>query len=258
MTELLDRIIDQLKGDSAALLALGLTSRQTLPRSRQHLFATVEFDGNDSHFDAFLALVDVPWTSFTTAVGFIHVKDLFWRDSVTRVYKHTRNAPRILLNLPNINKVWITSVPWFCIPSHIRLLFLHPKISELQLDRIECHDNDFVDLFSMIPPSVEIITAFNMRYMEINDIADKVSIFQRPFRFKTLDSVSLEQFRYVWDSSKLADGDITVDSFHVRLLYHMYDANLPFISKFLRHIGPSIRRLFIEISDHGKPFKKIL
>ncbi|KAG5651538.1 hypothetical protein H0H81_008300, partial [Sphagnurus paluster] len=247
--ELLDRVIDHLRDDDVALMEFGLVSRQTLPRSRQHLFATVEFDGNDSRFDAFLALVDVPWTSLTAAVESLRIKDLFWRASGRRVYNPTRNIPRILFNLPNMKTIWITSVPWLYVPSHIQFLFFQPSIQELQLDCIECHRNDFVELFAMIPSSVETITAYNMRYMEIYNFADKASIFERSFRFKTLDSVSLEQFRDVWEL--LVGRDITVESFHVRLLDIMEKYTIPFISKFLLHVGPSILRLFIDISCFG-------
>ena len=60
--ELLDQIIDHLHNDRPTLLHLGLISRQTLIRSRFHLFSELEFNphnGGDRKFDMFLALLDI-------------------------------------------------------------------------------------------------------------------------------------------------------------------------------------------------------
>ena len=256
--ELLDRITDHLHNDKPTLLRLGLTSRQTLIRSRLHLFSEVEFNKDgEIKFDIFLALLEAPWTSFTNAIESLHVKELF----LPRGYKHLPNKdfPRILANLPNLKTLRLTSILWPDIPPHIRDFFLKINISDLQLDSVEFTTYrpgqiDIVELFVRLQPSVKSITLYNLQFDDeaIPDLLQHSSTFRRQIHFTSLDTCSLMLFKDVWDPIHTTNLDITVESFHVRLVPMTRSDRAtcsPFFSRFLRQIGPSLHHIFIKLSD---------
>lgn len=258
--ELLDQIIDHLHNDRPTLLCLGLTSRQTLIRSRFHLFSELEFNphnGGDRKFDMFLALLEAPWTSFTNVVESLHVKKLFYR----RGYKYlpNKNLPRILANLPNLKMLRLTSISWPFILPHIRDVFLQINIVDLQLDSVEFTTYrlgkiDIVELFVRLQPSIKSITLYNLQFDDepIPNLSQYSSTFRRPIHLMLLDTCSLLLLKHVWDPLHATDLDITVESFHVRLVPMTRSdraAYTPFISRFLRQVGPSLQHLFIKLSD---------
>ncbi|KAF8965964.1 hypothetical protein BDZ97DRAFT_741941 [Flammula alnicola] len=256
--ELLDRITDHLHNDRPTLLRLGLTSRQTLIRSRLHLFSELEFNKDgDRQFDMFLALLEAPWTSFTNAVESLHVKALFH----PRGYKHlpNKNLPRILANLPNLKTLRLTSISWPYIPPHIRNFFLQTNITDLQLDSVEFttyrHGQiDIVELFARLQPSVKSITLYNLQFDDeaIPNLSQYSSTFRRRIHLTLLDTSSLMLFKDVWDPLRANDLDITVESFHIRLVPMTRSdrkAYTPFFSRFLRQVGPSLHHIFIKLSD---------
>jgi len=257
--ELLDQIIDHLHNDRRTLLRLGLTSRQTLIRSRFHLFCELEFkkdhDG-DRQFSMFLALVEAPWTSFTNAVESLHIKELFYRRGFK--YLPNRNFPRILANLPNLKTLRLTSVYWPFIPPHIREFFLQTNIMDLQLDSVDFTNRpdktDIVEIFVRFHSSIKSITLYNLQFYDepIPNLTQHSLTFRRPIHLTTLDTFSLLIFKDVWDPLHTNDLDITVESFHVRwvpMTWNERTAYLPFISRFLRLVGPSLRHIFIKLSD---------
>ena len=286
--ELLDQIIDHLYDDKPTLLTLGLVSKQTLVRSRGHLFSKLEFschnyfdtlvtkqnffrttklkcnDGN-RQFDAFLSLLEAPWTTFTFTVEFLHINNLFWHPTTGYRYCPNRNIPRIAARLPNLKSLWLTSIAWICVPPHIQEFFFQLNVADLQLDCIEfepTYPNDFVELFSRFQSSVKTLTLYNIVLDDIPDLSKQHSIFHRRFRFKSLDSHSLVFFVDVWDPSVTNDLDIAVESFHLRLdslTQRERELYTPFISRFLQCFGQSVHRLFINISGPylclGKPIQ---
>jgi len=224
--ELLDRIIDHLHNDRRTLLRLGLTSRKTLIRSRFHLFSELEFNKDhdgDNQFNMFLALLEAPWTSFTNAVESLHVKKLFYTG---RSYKHlpNKNFPRILANLRNLKTLRLTSVSWPYIPPHIREFFLQTNIVNLQLDSVEFTNwpdkTDMVEIFFRLQSSIKSIALYNLRYYggPTPNLSQHSSTFRHPIHLTSLDTCSLLLFKDVWDPLHANDLDITVESFHVRLL----------------------------------------
>ncbi|KAF8970808.1 hypothetical protein BDZ97DRAFT_1405098 [Flammula alnicola] len=260
--ELLDRITDHLHNDRPTLLRLGLTSRQTLIRSRLHLFSELEFNkGGDRQFDMFLALLEAPWTSFTNAVESLHVKELF----LPRGYKHlpNKNLARILANLPNLRTLRLTSLLWPYIPPHIRDLFFQTNIADLQLDSVAFAtytyrraEIDIMELFVRLSlhPSLKSITLYNLQFDDevIPNLSQHSSTFRRRFHLKSLDTSSLLLLKDVWDPLRANDLDITVESFHVRLVpmtRSNREAYIPFFSRFLRRVGPSLHHIFIKLSD---------
>ena len=260
--ELLDRIIDHLHkwNDRRTLLRLGLTSRQTLIRSRFHLFSEMEFNphiNGDRPFDMFLALLEAPWTSFTNAVESLHVKELFHG----RGYKHlpNKNLPRILANLPNLKTLRLTSISWLYIPPHIRDFFLQTNIVDLQLDSVEFttyrpEKIDIVELFVKLQPSIKSITLYNLQFYHdpIPNLSQYSLTFRRPIHLKLLDTCSLLAFKDVWDPLRADDLDITVESFHIRLIplaTRDRAVYTPFFSRFLRQVGPSLQHIFMKLSD---------
>ena len=257
--ELLDQIIDHLHNDRPTLLCLGLTSRQTLIRSRFHLFSELEFNPHkdgDRQFDRFLALLEAPWTTFTNAVGSLHIKELFRG----RGYKHlpNKNFPCILANLANLKTLRLTSMYWPFIPPHIREFFLQTNVADLQLDSVEFTNRpekiDIVEIFVRFQPSMKSITLYNQQFYHdpIPNLSQHSSTFRRPIHLTSLDTCSLLMFKDVWDPLHTNDLDITVESFHVRLVAMTWDdraAYTPFISRFLRQVGPSLHRIFIKLSN---------
>jgi hypothetical protein len=257
--ELLDQITDHLHNDKPTLLRLSLTSRQTLIRSRYHLFSELEFNpgnGGDKHFDMFLALLEAPWTSFTNAVESLRIKELFGE-----YYKHlpNKNFPRILANLPNLKTLRLMWMYWPFIPPHIREFFLQTNIVDLQLDSIEFtkHQSDKIDiveLFVRLQPSIKSITLYNLQFYDqpIPNLSQHSFTFRRPFHLTTLDTCSLLLLKDVWDPLRANDLDITVESFHVRLAplaWRDKAVYTPFFSRFLRQVGPSLQHIFIKFSD---------
>ncbi|KAF8963804.1 hypothetical protein BDZ97DRAFT_976535 [Flammula alnicola] len=264
--ELLDRITDHLHNDRLTLLALGRTSKQTLIRSRLHLFATLEFNDSDKKFDAFLALLEAPWTSFTYAVESLHLKERF-HPRLTYKYRPTRNIPRITANLPNLKTLRLTSIWWPCIPPHIRDFFFQLDITEFHLDSVEFttyQQNDFVEFFVRLRPSTKTITLYNLQFDddEIPDLSHNSSTFRRQIHLKSLDACSLLLLKDVWDPLGTNHLDVTVESFQLRLdpvSWRNREAYTPFISRFLRQVGPSLHHLFIKLSDpyldfHALPY----
>jgi len=242
--ELLDQIIDHLHNDRRTLLRLGLTSRQALIRSRFHLFFQLEFNKDhdgERQFDLFLTLMEAPWTSFTNAVESLHVKKLFYTG---RSYMHlpNKNFPRILANLPNLKTLRLTSISWPYIPPHIREFFLQTNIVNLQLDSVGFTNwpdkTDIVEIFIRLQSSIKSIDLYNLQYYggPIPNLSQHPSTFRHPIHLTSLDTCSLLLFKDVWDPLHANDLDITVESFHVRLLaMNRNDRAVytPFFSRFL-------------------------
>jgi hypothetical protein len=256
--ELLDQITDHLHNDRRTLLCLGLTSRQTLIRSRFHLFSELEFNphnGGDKKFDMFFALLEAPWTSFTNVVESLHVRELFH----ARYYHLPNDFPRILANFTNLKTLRLTSIYWPFIPPHIREFFLRTNIVDLQLDSVDFTNRpekiDIVEIFVRLQPSIKSITLYNLHFygdVPIPDLSQHASIFRRPIHLTSLDTCSLLMFKDVWDPLHANDLDITVESFHVRLIplaRRDRVAYTPFFSRFLRQVGPSLQHIFIKLSD---------
>ncbi|KDR66715.1 hypothetical protein GALMADRAFT_1138844 [Galerina marginata CBS 339.88] len=266
--ELLDRIIDHLHNDRPTLLCLGRASRQTLIRSRVHLFSNLEFNKDgDRQFDTFLVLLEAPWTSFTNAVESIQIKQLF----LPRGYKHlpNKNMPRILANLPNLKALRLTSISWPYIPPHIRDLLFQTDIVDLQLDSVEFSRYrpgpiDISELFVALQPSITSMTLYNLDFDDENfpDLSQHSSIFRRHIHLTVLDTCSLLLFKDVWDPLGANQLDITVESFHIRLIpmtRRGREEYTPFFSRFLRHVGPTLQHIFIKLSDpypdmHALPY----
>jgi len=256
--ELLDQIIDHLHNDRPTLLCLGLTSRQTLIKSRLYLFSQVEFKKDDDRqFDTFLTLLEAPWTSFSNAVESLHVKQLFY----PRGYKHlpNKNLPRILANLPNLKTLRLTSLIWPYIPPHIHDFFLQTNIVDLHLDSVEFTTYrpgkiDIVELFTRLQPSIKSIGLYNLQFDDepIPNLSQYSSTFRRRIHLTTLDTCSLLLLKDVWDPLHANDLDITVESFYVRLVPLTRSdraAYTPFFSRFLRQVGPSLQHIFMKLSD---------
>ena len=273
--ELLDQVIDHLHDDKPTLLALGLVSKQTLVRSRSHLFSKLEFTRIDNtrvtnqevnrQFDAFLSLLEAPWTTFTFAVESLHINNLFWYRGTGYKYRPNRNISRIAARLSNLKSLWLTSLTWTCVPPQIQEFFFQLNIADLQLDRVHFepdYPNNLIEFFSRIQSSVKTLTLYRILLDKIPDLSQHYSIFHQRFRFKTLDGYSLVLFIDVWDPSVSKDLNIAVESFHLRLEtltqrvreldpynQRVRELYIPFISRFLQRFGRSIHRLFLYLSD---------
>ncbi|KAM6492247.1 hypothetical protein JOM56_011971 [Amanita muscaria] len=250
--EIIEQIIDALYNDRATLLSLSLVCHQTLPRSRRHLFSTLDLGDNDAHFEKFLNIVDVPWTSFTRAVKRIRLRGLF---NSSHYKRHTEcDISRIAENLHSVGSVWLMpsyawTIGWECIPSYVLELIFRLDIRDLQFYSITFdRPQHVVDLFNRLQqtPAVENLVIYNFKSGKIPDLKD-LSMFRRPFRFSLLDSCSLQMWQHIWEPFILTN--IRVESFHVRSLSSSEAHQVVSLSEFLRSVGPSIRRLRFDISD---------
>ncbi|KAF8627261.1 hypothetical protein AX15_004453 [Amanita polypyramis BW_CC] len=252
--ELLDHIIDDLRDDTSALCTIGLVSRETMFRSRKHLFSTLKFNKNDSRFDAFLDLLDgTNWTTFSF-VECIYITDLFrprWYE-----YRPGRDVCQMMAHLPNLKSVWLTStqswqISWNSIPAYVRQLFLRLDLREMQIDSLLFHHGDWAELFTRIKGSI-ILTLYNLEFGSMDDVTYLSGIFRQPVSFGSLDTSSILPLEAVWDLSVSNGLQITVDTFHLRpfqLPSWNRDHYMAFISKrFLRSAGQSIRCLFVGLS----------
>jgi hypothetical protein len=204
----------------------------------------------------FLALLGAPWTSFTNAVESLHIKGLF---PGHHNHPPINNLPRILSNLPHLKTLRLTSISWPRTPPHIREFFLQINIVDFQLDSVEfttypSQKIEIVELFVKLQPSIKSITLYDLQfpYEPIPDLSQHASTFRRPIHLKTLDTRSLLVFKDVRGPLHTNDLDITVESFHVRLVplaWRDTAVYTPFFSRFLRQVGPSLQHIFIKLSE---------
>ncbi|KAM6499674.1 hypothetical protein JOM56_005182 [Amanita muscaria] len=248
--EIIDNIIDALYNDQAALLSLGLVCHQTLSRSRHHLFSTLDLGDDDIHFEKFLNVLDVLWTSFTRAVKRIRLQGLFNRGH----YKHHTGCDisRIAENLRSVRSVWLMpsyawTIGWECVPLHVLELIFRLDIRDLQFYSITFDGpQHIVDLFNRLQrtPGVENLVMYNFKGKKIPKDLNDLSMFGRSFRFSLLDSCSLQMWQHIWEPLILTQEiDIRVEAFHVRSLSSLEGHHVVLLSEFLRSVGPSIQRL---------------
>ena len=250
--ELLDKLIDHLYDDRQSLLSLSLVCKQSLAKSRSYLFATICIDSSDPQLDTFLLLLNRPWTSFTSAVETLHLKNIF-HPRTRYNYHQFSSIERLVAHLPNVRAVWLTSLSWSCIPSVIRTLLFSLPVLDFQLDRVEFHDSDeAIEFFSMFPPTYSgSISLYDTEYGSIPEFSQIPAVFRQPLRLKTLDTSSLIFLKNVLAQ---CDSGLAVDSFHLRLptlrrsQLEEYAAIFP---EFLVHFGPSLNRLFIVLCLPG-------
>ncbi len=249
--ELFDHVIDELCDDSAALSVMSLVCTRAMIRSRRWLFSTLTFNKDDTGFDGFLDLLERSrWTTFAS-VKSIRITDLFrarWH-----LYRIRRDVDRMVTHLPNLRSIWLSStqvwqISWTSIPMHVRRLITTLDLHDLQIDSLLFHPKDWVELFGCVGKAATM-TLYNLEFGTMDDLA---YLSGRSLRFKSIDTSSILPLDPVWDWSISNGLQITVDTFHLRPLHlppWSRDYCLSFVSqKFLRHVGPSIRCLFFNLS----------
>jgi hypothetical protein len=249
--EILDEIIDLLD-ETSTLLSFGLVCKQALFKSRSRLFSTLEFS-KDKSFDWFLHLAGARWTSFTFAVKEIHLEDMFY---CRYVYSNKRKPTRIASNLRNVKSLSMLShktwrIGWKgVVPPFVLDVIFQLNINDLLLEGMRWKTEDVVMLFSRIPPSVKTLAFRELRYFEMADLSDHLSIFNRPFRFRMFDNGSLVLFKDVFDPLVNPGLDVVVQAFHIRPPIRMIEEEFnPLTLRFLHHIGPSVEQLFITFDE---------
>ena len=256
--ELLDYIIDFLRDDRQTLLTLSLVSKQTMVRSRRPLFSNLEFINEDRKLNTFFALLDVSWTTCTHAVKSLCVKDQFNRWSAEKRGPFTtQDVSRITANLSNVKTLRLTSISWPYIPQYIVNIFFQLHLTGFHLESVEFRMDDTTDFFNFfagLQPSVRSISLFDLQFddSELPDLSTNPTIFRRPIHLEKLDTSSLILFKDVWDPLHTNDLDITVDSFYMRfanISSRDRATYVPFFSRFLKHVGPSLCHLFIKLTE---------
>ncbi len=257
-TEMLDYIIDFLHDDKKTLMTLSLVSRHTLVKSRFLLFSHLVFVDEDRKLDTFLTLLDVKWTTFTHTVESLHIKDQFNRFSTKKRGPFvTKNIRRIAANLSHIKTLRLTSVSWPYIPQYTGDIFFQLNLTGFHLESVEFRMDDitdFVNFFVKLQPSVRSISIYDLQFddAELPDLSVYPTIFRRPIHMEKLDTSSLILFKDVWDPLHTNDLDITVDSFYMRfanISSRDRATYVPFFSRFLKHVGPSLSHLFIKLTE---------
>jgi len=153
--EILDLIVDHLRGEPTTLRACCLVSKSWVPRSRRHLFARVEFIGlwravfpdplnSPAHYTRSLTITSlrfnndvIPWIRSFRSVVHLHVKTLGWNSLVLfRGLSHTVRSLR--LDAPNT------------LPSVIfDLICSFPLLEDIALFTLYSEDDDWTG-----PPSL--------------------------------------------------------------------------------------------------------
>lgn len=253
--EIIDEIIDYLHDDKKALLLLSRVSKRALVRSRRYLFHTVHIIEDDRRLEGFLYLVSSPWTSFTFAVKRILLEGLFkpryrWRP--------VRKISRVAANLCNVATVCISSThnrcsSWALIPIDLRKILFQMKMQDLRLDSLELyHHGSLKNFLDMFPPSIKSLSLSNLRFGKILFPSNAASVL-RHVKFTLLDTSSLVLFKGAFDVMVSNQISITVDAFHLRLFASSVERDIVvFKAKILKHVGPSIKHLLIDLG--GKYF----
>lgn len=256
--EILDHIIDFLHNDRRTLLVLSLVSKQTLVRSRFYLFSNLKFVNEDRKINAFFALLDVPWTSFAHIVESLRIKEQFNRLGTKERGPFTaKHTSRIIDNLSNLRTLRLTYVPWPYYPFYIGDIFFQFNLTDFHLDSVALRTDDttdFVNFSARLQPSLQSISLYNLEYDDahIPDLSANSTVFRRPIHLKKLDTYSLLLLKSVWDPLHSSELDITVESFHLRFANmpgEIREAYTPFISRFLKHVGPSLYHLSIKLTE---------
>ncbi len=246
--EIFDEIIDLLD-ETSTLLSFGLVCKRALVKSRRCLFSTLEFTKNKS-FDQFLHLAGAPWTSFTSAVEEIHLRDLF---HYHYPYRSEIDQTQVASNLRNVKSLSILNhstwkIGWRLVPRPILDVIFQLNIHDLQLDGIGMwKTEDIVMVFSRLPPSVKTLALRKLRFhAETPNLSHHLSIFRRPFRFRMFDNVSLALFKDVLDPLINPALDVSVQAFHIRPpVLPAAEACNPLTWRFLHHIGHCVEQLLI-------------
>jgi hypothetical protein len=245
--EILDEIIDLLD-ETSTLLSFCLVSRRALFKIRSRLFSALEFS-DDKSFGRFLYLAGAPWTSFTFAVKEIHLQDMF---SCQYIYGYNRDPTQVASNLRNVkslsmlsHKMW--KIGWKgVVPPFVLDVIFQLNIHDLQLEGMGWKMEDMVMVFSRLLPSVKTLAFRELRYFEMADLSQNLSIFDRPFRFRMFDNISLALLKDALDPLVNPALDVVVQAFHIRppVITAGEEFN-PLTWRFLHHIGPCVEQLFI-------------
>jgi hypothetical protein len=253
------------------LLALGLVSRQTLTRSRMHLFSTIIFSDSscDERFDKFLSLLhlqnDSGWSSLTNAVQDIHLIGLFDRPSWFNGPPGPQHPIQTLAD-PSINlvprlislkSIKFNRIRWKYVPVQLRyLLSNHPGLETVHLDKIFLWEDDIAQEFiSQIPwpvPNIVLFNAFHPSKMTVTnsslDALRRESLSSsQSLRFKAIDSISLCALRNFTTHILDVEKPLAIDSLHISLVNRECHAdNIASVSKAIAHAAASINHIHIE------------
>ncbi|KAM6492236.1 hypothetical protein JOM56_011960 [Amanita muscaria] len=258
--EIVEHIVDLVRDDKQILLSLGGVSNHLLSRTRHILFSTLQVS-DGKKFDEFLEIMDVPWSSFTSAVQRIRVEGVF--DKWGHSYKTGRNLSRIADNLRKATVLQLKPIGSWVLAWH----YIDPTVlsfmSHLHVKHFELSSTGFIMphhigyLFKWIPPSMESFAFYDLKGEAAPVIGDGSTTFTRPLHFTVLDHRSLKLWLHIWGSLS-TPPDMSVETLHIRP-YMGRDIErraaddeenlIPLISKFLHHVGSSIQSLFVGVGS---------
>ncbi|KAG6811181.1 hypothetical protein H0H92_008621 [Tricholoma furcatifolium] len=255
--ELLEAVIDN--ADSHALLQLSLLSRYALKRARIRLFRTLDFDHRKEYydvqedkyrFDLFFDMIQNPKNTIAHNIKILSINGLFGG----RLDYKTQKTKVMTILASRLSQLNIDQ--WDCIPPRILEFFLRLRAAEVHIENTRFRD---LPSFSKLFQTTSIKGASNnlsLYYVEVRSVphlAPHSYTFPKQLHFSFIDDVTLLNFCQVWDLG-IPRPQITIDSlfladtraFRIRTREAVA---FDFLMKISRHVGPSIKRLFLSFFD---------
>jgi hypothetical protein len=169
------------------------------------------------------------------------------RLSVKTLHKH----------LPNVRSVRLTNTCWDTLtmqPSHIKQFLFGLKLQDIQLDHVEFALKDAASDFSATLsgiPTLKQLTLYDVQFDDGPAVVEAFPAFGHPLSFGSLDTHSIVWLANVLEPLIEKKHPFSVHSLHLRLpVLCSRDVQefSPYLSAALHHIGPSVQRLFVELS----------
>ncbi|KAG6811180.1 hypothetical protein H0H92_008620 [Tricholoma furcatifolium] len=283
--ELIQAVIDN--ADSYALLKLSLVSRYASKRARIRLFHTLDFDYRKEfygvqenedgtikriqihrntwtrlvkcRFDRFLDMIQNPKNTIANNIRILSIDGLFrnWDD---RYHYKTRKTDAMIIlasRLSQLSSLRLKINHWNYIPRHILEFFLRLQVAEVKIENVLFGDPpSFSKLFQspLINGASNNLSLYCVRVIPALHLAAHSHTFSKQLHFSFIDDFTLVNFCKVWDLS-ITRPQITINSLCLAET-GFFDAEeievevaFDFLATLSRYVGPSIKCLYVSVSD---------
>ncbi|KAJ3730632.1 hypothetical protein C8R42DRAFT_13417 [Lentinula raphanica] len=177
--ELLDHIIDQLGDDKKSLLAVSLSCKQLLTRSRYRLFHTFRpgrYFALSQTLSALFEILDAPYSSMGRAIHCLVIGyDLQFPSTLPS------DLLRIRKNLVNVTTLCWNNYGWWTVPDAFKTFVFGLNIETFIINDVYIQDSrELAEMITMLPSTLKNIVIGSIRYSHdtantesINDILAK-------------------------------------------------------------------------------------
>ncbi|KAJ3738155.1 hypothetical protein EV360DRAFT_77085 [Lentinula raphanica] len=261
--EILDHIIDQLEYDKQTLLAVSMSSKRLLTRSRFNLFHTVYVDNHrpgceedslkSQRASAFFRILDAPYSSMGYAIHHLviefEIPPLFPGD-----------ISRIQRNLPNLRILhWHDTM---CdIPDAFKSLVFGSNIEAFIVSEVKFrYTAEFIQIITMLPATLKIIdvgrVAFNYDNSDTetvnNTLVNNPLAKRKRIHLHTLRSVSTASAHTLFHSL-ISLNIITIDRFIIEVGANgFYTAKvIPWLNEMLLKYGSMFSEVLYKLPEVG-------